>query len=324
MLFRFNTAASSASTMSEVNSGYISYDAHDSDTQRAGAKNSRSYRFAVDFAYTLNHAIVCTLTDPITDVPIGAAVQNIMAGVRGSNEKISARDVLHELKPAHVGSHLKDTFTLKKQAGEKFSPATSWLAGEFAGDFGAVPVVVALEHYAPSLVKGIGKAAEPFAKPIFMRSAERSAKAEFKLAGMQADGQEFQSRVDELYHKEIEGLPKAIMWTGISPAINILMQKTVMGSKAPITDLLAGKIIGTTTTSALTLGLRATSPSRAQKWDSIIGEKAEKPISSVISRLTGVDKDDIKTGVAAKIREHSKEQDWTGKTSNRPPTGIER
>ncbi|MCH2546491.1 MAG: hypothetical protein MK052_02620 [Alphaproteobacteria bacterium] len=289
----------------------------------AKSNKSRKFRFAVDFAYTLNHAIVCTLTDPITDVPIGATVQNLMAKQRGEGEKISGREMLAGLKPSSIAGELKDTLSLKKEPDEKFSPATSWLAGEVAGDFGAVPVVVALQHFAPSLMKGISKLAQPVAKPIFMRSAERSAKAEFTFAKQATQGPEFQTRVDEIYQREISDLPKAIMWTGVSPAINILMQKTVMGNKAPIADLALGKAIGATATSTLTVGMRAISPRHAQAWDDKMTKKVGQPVSNVVAKILRIDKEELRAGVQQKMREREHKKGWANKPPS-PPEGYSR
>jgi hypothetical protein len=294
-------------------------------SENAGKGNtSRRQQFAVDFAYTLNHALICTLTDPITDVPVGATVQNTLAAIRGSGNKVTVSEVLHGLSPNHIAGHFKSAMTFRKAEGERFSPATSWLVGEVAGDFGAVPVVVALQHYAPGLMSSIGKLASPVAKPFFRRAAERSAKAECKLAGEEASGPAFDKRVDELCQRELDNLPKAIMWTGVSPAINILMQKTVMGNKAPVSDLLLGKGLGAVVTSATTVGLRNISPAKAQKWDDILSEKTGKPVAGFVSKLLGVDRDTLKSGMDAKRQEDTPASSWTSRTEPTDTQGRER
>lgn len=286
---------------------------------------SRRQQLAADFAYTLNHAIVCTLTDPITDVPVGATVQNTMAAIRGSDHRMSMREVMNELSPSHVLGHFKSSMTFKKADGERFSPAASWLAGEVAGDFGAVPVVVALRHFAPGLVSMVGKAATPVAKPFFRRSAERSAKAEFKLTGQLPSGEAFDKRVNELCQRELDNLPNAILWTGVSPAINILMQKTVMGNKAPVADLVMGKALGAAVTSATTVGLRNISPAKAQKWDDMLSEKTAKPVASFVAKVFKVDKNDLQSSMNDKQRQDgSPASSWTSRTETPDNQGRER
>jgi hypothetical protein len=305
-----------------VSSGSLSYrtEHHGKEDHHKGKR----FRFAVDFAYTLNHAIVCTLTDPITDVPIGATVQNVMAKARKSGERVTFAEVRQGLNPRNIVGELKSTMSFQKEDGEKFSPATSWLAGEVAGDFGAVPVVVGLQHFAPKLMEGIGRLAAPIASPVFRRSAMRSARAEFKLAGMDVDTPEFDARVAELQQRELEDLPKAIMWTAVSPTINIIMQKAVMQNPAPVTDLIMGKAIGATVTSGLTVGLRATSPRHAQKWDDVVSKKAGKPVSTVVAKILGIDKEELREGMKEKAKHHKHGGSWAERTAPQPNGEIQR
>lgn len=269
-------------------------------------KQSRRAKIAADFVYTWNHAVVCTITDPITDAPIGATVQNMMASIRANGDgKVTFRKLLEQLTPGGVWDGIKETFG-NRQA------LKSWFAGEFAGDFGAVPVVVAVQNFAPWLVNGIRKAFTPLMGPIFRRSAERAARKEFEFAQMETKGPEFQQRVEELYNKEMEHLPNAVLWTVASPAINITMQKLVIQKHfmkdeppVPVTDLLLGKAIGATITSSLTLGLRALAPEKAQKWDNWMSSKLSGPVSGVVSKVSGVDRDVLKKDMEARNeREH--------------------
>lgn len=266
------------------------------------AKPSRRLKFAIDFAYTLNHSVICTLTDPITDIPIGVFTPKAINWVKS---KMGRKIVNYE-----------ET--------SRFSPAVSWLVGEVTGDFGAVPVVVGLQHFAPGLMNGIGKLASPIAKPIFQRSAVRSARAEFKLAGMDTDSPEFDARVKELYDREMGDLPKAIMWTIASPAINLTMQKLVMGNQVPVSYLLLGKALGSITTSSLTVGLRAASPRHAQKWDDLVTEKLGKPATSAVAKLLGLDAEKVQAGVKEKANQHKKGPSWSERHASQPSADIQR
>lgn len=274
-------------------SGTISY-----TDNTATSKQSRRAKIAADFAYTLNHAIVCTLTDPVTDAPIGATVQNMMASHRKDSEKVTFKKLLEDLTPGAIWEGLKDTFGNRKAL-------KSWFAGEFAGDFGAVPVVVAVQNFAPWLSNGIRKASTPLLEPIFRRSAERSARREFEFAKMEAKGPEFEQLVEKRLRTELDDVPKAVLWTVASPAINIAMQKLVMKNEAPVSDLLIGKAIGATITSTLTVGLRTLAPEKAQSWDNWLSNKVSGRVAGAVSRVSGVDKDDLKKDMEVRSeREH--------------------
>lgn len=270
----------------------------------------RRAKLAADFAYTLNHAIVCTITDPLTDVPIGAGVQNIMAKIRGSGNKVTLQDVAKEMRPDAIAASLKQTFTSRKEL-------KSWLAGEVAGDFGSVPLVVGMQHYAPGLVNGIRQIFAPLVSPFMRRSAERTVRGEFKLMGQGMQSAEYQARVEEVYQREIEKLPNAIMWTIASPAINIAMQKLVMKSDAASVDLLAGKAIGSVFTSGLTVGLRNTSPVRAQQWDDWMSRKATGPVTSAVSKILGVEKDKLEKDLKAREQADGHAPLWEARVKER-------
>lgn len=260
------------------------------DMDKRSARRQKRLAAAVDFAYTLNHAIVCTATDPITDIPIGVAVQKILDKNAGGTEKMSLKD----FNIKNIGGGLKETFTDK-------TALIQWAAGELGGDFGAVPAVVALRHLAPGVVNGIRSALSPIATPIFKRSSDRAAKKEFAAQGMDVNSPECQARAKEIFDMEMEHLPNAALWTVLSPAINITVQKGLLPKSlrndSPTSHLVAGKAIGSTVTSSLTVGLRNLNPKAAQKWDDTVTEKVAMPVLNVVSRLFGVDKDELEAGV---------------------------
>lgn len=239
---------------------------------------------AVDFAYTLNHAIVCTLTDPITDVPIGVAVQK-MLGNRGAPAAPHAS--WKHFTPKHVMGHVKETFTDKKAL-------LQWTAGEFGGDFGAVPVVVALRQLAPGSIDAIRNIFQPLATPLFKQTTARAARKEFKAQGLDVDSPECAARAKELFDKEMEHLPNAVLWTVASPTINILTQKFLLPrslrNTEPTSHIVAGKVIGSTVTSGLTVGLRGLNPDKAQQWDNKVSEKIALPVVNIAAGMFGVDK----------------------------------
>ena len=296
-------------------------------------------RMAVDIAYTLNHALVCTLTDPLTDVPIGALTEGVMrqrfenqsavkAGVEGAEHKTFMEFARDEGKPAHVWEHLKETVNYKNPAFWR------WVGGELTGDFGAVAATVAIKHGAPGVSESIQKAVEPLARPLFKRSIEKSAKKQF-LSEMQFTHFEgdykthprYQEIRDELYHHEMKNLPNALLWTILSPTLNVGIQtavldrfdklketyedpKTGLETEVPLTQRLKerimGKAIGSVVTSGLTLSLRRVNPRLAANWDHSMSQKVGGPITDVVSDIFGVDQKDIEEGLEERFKsEHS-------------------
>lgn len=289
--------------------GTITYSYTDTTAPAGEPQKSRFVKLIADFAYTLNHAIVCTITDPFTDLLFGVVGEETMEKIRGYHPdgKITREGLKQGLHPATLWSTMRTavgniTKSIRNrrflsEMGENFSSpqkARNWLVGEVTGDFGAVPVVVAIQNFAPWIGDGIRKILSPIAKPIFRHSAERSARREFERQGLEAKGPEFEQRVEDFYLREMEHLPKAALWTLASPAINITMQKLVMKSDSSAVDLGIVKLVGATVTSGITLGLRSLAPDNAQKWDDWVSRKASGPIAGAISTVFGIDKDELK------------------------------
>ena len=267
-------------TVQTSEAGSLSY------SQEPGDKtpDSRRMRIAVDFAYTLNHALVCTVTDPMTDVPIGMMTQKWLGN-----------------KGEHSAKH--------------------WILGELMGDFGAVPIVVALRHSAPKFVEGIGKIIEPIARPFLKRATTRAAKREAEANGMPGDAAAIQQRADELYQREADHLPEAVLWTAISPMLNIATQK-LAGNQTPIPHLALGKAIGSTVTSSLTVGMRNLSPRKAQAWDDMLSNKVIGPVSSAVAHLFRLDKEKVQAGVTTRQQEE-KSGGWASREDARRAVSVQ-
>ena len=90
--------------------------------QHIKASDKSSAQHAENIAYTINHALACTATDFI-DPWIGRMTQKYL------RQRVSI-GCGHD----HSADH-----------------GTAWqgVVGELVGDFGAVPVTVAVQHYAP-------------------------------------------------------------------------------------------------------------------------------------------------------------------------------
>lgn len=238
---------------------------------------------AEDIAYTINHTIACTATDFI-DPFIGTATQKMLG----------KRLNLH-------GEHAHD----HKQGGLNYT-----FAGELVGDFGSVPVTIALQRHAPKLMSGLGKGLEKVAAPVFRRTAESTALREAKAFGGEVDAEAVKARADALYTHEIKHLPLAAVWTASSIAMNVATQK-LLGNQAPTSHILAGKGAGIAFSSGLTVGLRALIPAKAQAWDKFSSEKLYLPATKKIGKLFGVEEKSVEN--MAREQEKLADKGWASK-----------
>lgn len=140
---------------------------------------------AMDIAYTLNHALVCTATDFIDPI---------------------------------VSNHIQ------KRLGNQNQLKNCWIA-ELIGDFGAVPVTIGVQRFFPSVMSEIRNLLEPVFGKAFIASAQKEGKNWALRHGYSSDSPECTKRIKKIYQYEIEHLPQALMWTCSSVAINIASQK---------------------------------------------------------------------------------------------------
>jgi len=257
-------------------------DKHSSDLS---ASQAEAHARAEDIAYTINHTIACTATDFI-DPFIGTATQKMLGkrvSLHGDGE--------------HGHSH--------NQGGLNYT-----FAGELAGDFGSVPVTIALQRHAPKAMAALGKGLEKIAAPVFRRTAGSTALREAKAFGGEVDAEAVKARADALYDHEIKHLPLAAVWTASSIAMNVGTQK-LMGNQAPTSHILAGKGAGILFSSGLTVGLRALIPAKAQAWDKFSSEKLYLPATKKIGKLFRVEEKSVEN--MAREQEKLADKGWASK-----------
>lgn len=261
-----------------------------------------------DVAYTINHAIACSATDFI-DPFVGNATQKWL----GKRFSIGCGHDHGHFQGSDCGTHdhAHDHDHGKSHLGH-------WWLGELAGDFGSVPVTVAIQRHAPGVMNGLRKGMEAVAGGIFRKSAERSARKQATAFGMEASEAEIQQRADALYEHEMKHLPQAAVWTASSVVLNVGIQK-LTGNTAPLWQVTAGKLSGVALSSGLMVGARALAPATAQKWDGYASEKLYLPATKKVSKLFGVDEKTVDSMVA-KERAHDvkswvarREEEKTGK-----------
>lgn len=244
------------------------------------------------FAYTLNHAIVCTATDWI-DIPVSLYIQNNLA-----------KDAPQFLKPFLKNFHIGCGHHHHEVSGIHIS------AAEAIGDFGSVPVVMGIKHFAPGLMKAIEHAAEPIVGVPFHKSAELWSKPWAKRHGYSYNSQEYDQHVDEIYNHEMEHLPQAILWTVSSIGLNAAAQRTIghfNGKQNPWSKILFAKSVGAGITSGMVIGARAAAPKPVRWIDKTTTEYVLTPIFRLTAKGFGIKESTIEKV----IEEQQDKQDVT-------------
>lgn len=211
---------------------------------------------AQDVSYTINHALTCTAVD-LLQVPLVAWLQNKFDGRSG------------------------------KLPWEKVSRA------EVIGDVGAVPLTIAFQRFAPGAMAGIGKALDPLFGDLFRSGARSNANRWAIKHGYSPDSKEAIEKAREIYAHEASHLGQAAVWTASSFALNVLTQaaeERLTGKTGHTSwkSLIAGKGIGSLTSSIALVTLRGLSPATAEKWDGWTSEKIFMPATKTVSGWFGV------------------------------------
>jgi len=274
---------------------------------------------AEDIAYTINHALACTVTDFI-DPFVGNLTQKYL-GKRisigcGHDHSGDSHDHHHEehhehglqCDHGHGDEHHHD-----HHAGGNLK---HWWMGEVAGDFGAVPVTIAFQRFAPGFMDGIRRVMEPILGPLFHNGARRAARNWAIEQNMQVDSEACKEKEKQIYDHEVRHLPQALIWTVSSVAINLATQKS-LGNKGPLWQLAIGKAVGASISAGLVVGGRGLAPEAAHKWDRFTSRKLFLPATKTIGKLFGVDEKDFDS----MVKHHHEDppvQDWAVRVKQDP------
>lgn len=260
-----------------------------------------------DWAYTINHTIVCFTTD-LLQVPLAAAAA---ASVRanytwvGKSLNWLARSIgcghLHYDANAPFGPQFKQQFK-------------HWFKGEVYGDLGAVPLTLGAQYFFPSTMDAISHGAEKIVGPLFRHGAERSTQKWAKANGIAKDSAEYREHRDTLYQNEISHLGQGVVWTATSVPINFLVQlkehrHDVAGHHSHshghghasdhhhahgkgnfrtfLFEFVTGKVFGTLLTLGMVLGLRTQFPETVRGWDRWTNNYLFTPMTHTINGITG-------------------------------------
>ncbi len=276
-------------------------------------ENSQSAR-AESIAYTLNHALACTFTDFI-DPYFGNLTQRFI-GRRvsiGCGHDHSKDTHHHHNHHHHHDHHHGHEHRHHHQAEAKW---WQWVAGEFIGDFGAVPVTLAFERGMPKLMDNIRNVMEPVLGGYFRNGANRAAKKWAQSQGIAGDSSECQARAEEIYQHEVKHLPQALIWTASSISINLLAQKKLLGNPGPLWQLAVGKAVGASVSASLVVGARGMAPESARNWDRFTSKHLFLPATKAIGPLFGVDSDAVDRMAAREMP--PEETAWAERVQEKP------
>jgi hypothetical protein len=191
-----------------------------------------------------------------------------------------------------------------------------WIIGEFVGDFGAVPVTIAFQRYAPDFMEKLRNVVEPVLGGAFRMGARFSARSWASENNMAPDSKAVKDKENAIYEHEVRHLPQAVVWTASSIALNLATQR-YLGNTAPLAHLAAAKATGATISAALVVTGRAFAPQSARKWDQYTSKNIFLPLTKVVGGAAGITSEDVDRMAA---KEGLTESNWTDKVKQDQPT----
>jgi hypothetical protein len=289
----------------------------------AHEKTKTKAQRAEDIAYTINHSIACTVTDFINPV-VNTFTEGKIKGVGGCGHDHSKDGGhghgSHSHSPA-PGAKWWDRVKHSVRTSFSKDRLVSWAKGEFIGDFGAVPLTIAMQRWLPGTMDRIRRFIEPVMGPLFRYGIERDSKQWANQNNVKVGSDEFKAHKRDVYEHEMSHLPQAVMWTTFSLGLNVAYQKYKDATR-PITNLLISAMSGMAVTAALVVGARAVAPRKVRQFDKVTSETLFLPATKVVGKLFGVDSETVERVV--KQEERLKEDGWVKKTeaSATPSTQV--
>jgi hypothetical protein len=268
-------------------------------------------------AYTINHAVLCFVTDfidpfvaawsqhrfgktvhtswcnlshhhapeiPLTHTPHAPPSEDMlkslgMGGFGGFSDMIEKGGGTHSEPHVHTANCGHD------HAGKVSLTASlkHWLVGEAVGDVGAVVVTLAAQKVAPEAMATLSHGIERAVGGLYRASANRDAAGWAKTHGHTAYSQECADYGEKLYRHEVDHLGQAAVWTVSSVALNIASQKLITRNPLPIPEMLLYKSLGAMTTAGILVGGRGLLPNLFNRLDNITATRVFSPIASIVT-----------------------------------------
>ncbi len=229
-----------------------------------------------NFIYVLTHAITCALTDPLTGPAAEWAEHHIELSCNRQNGL--SFSVNPFLEVAEEDSTLKE-----------------WVIAEIIADFASVPATVAISQASPELMDKLRMLIVQNFGDMYEASAEKAADEWAKNNGITVGGSEHTAYKLEHYHKETSLAPGALIWSALSVATNIAIQKYALpyvthgeyGNDKPIPTLAMSNIFGTAITGLIANGMRLAVPHTINRAENVISTSVEKHVAEPVTRILG-------------------------------------
>lgn len=272
--------------------------------ERERAKTAKER--GADWAYTINHTIVCFATDAM-QVPLAAGGAAL---IRANMEKLgkAVNWLARNLGCGHLHFDASKPFW-----GQYKQALRSWFKGEVYGDLGAVPITLGTQYFFPGFMHSLSTGAEKVVGPLFRRGAEKDTAKWARLNGIAPGSAEYKAHADQLYDNEIKHLGQGIVWTVSSLPINFAVQlydhdhhhgddhaHPAAHAHAPrswkvdpthfrskLLEFTGGKLVGTVATLGMVLTLRTQFPMALKSWDEWTNHYVFTPANQLAGSLIG-------------------------------------
>jgi|GEM_PF-4485555 len=300
---------------------------------------SKDDQLSKDIAYTINHAIACTVVDWVGQTPALIAMQKAIGvenpkGVGCSNpfhDHKSGEHHGHNHSHSHDSHHhghehghncghdhtpenhtKTDTNTHKKHIK---TLAKTFSAAELVGDFAGIVPTVAMQKYMPWTMDAVRPLLSTTLGPVFRWGAENSTRKWAFENGIDRNSTEYKNHKDEIFEHEMHHLPQAAWWTAWSSAFNVGLQAPFYEKFAtpeireqfPIGDTkqrIKTKICGASLSIGLVLGTRALFPKTAHSFTDWTEDKIIKPTTKIATRTLGISDAIVDEASAEKQKYH--------------------
>ena len=231
---------------------------------------------AADIAYTINHTIICTLSDFIDPI-IGNYTQKLL----------NAR------------------LTMGHDHGGHGHTLWQWAAGEFFGDLVAVPITITAQRTLPGQMRWINGAMES-TFGTFFKDGARGAALDWAMRNNISTGDErVMAKAKEYYDNEVQHLAQTAVWTAGAYAANVLSQKFMFGNPGALSEIIIGKGVGSMVTAGMVVGARSNYPEASENYDALMSKYVVTPATNIVNGILGVSAKDVENAAARAGHEHS-------------------
>ena len=254
------------------------------------ARSKTPQEKADDWAYTINHAISCGLTDVFIQPPVAAWVQTHAPDwgwFRWLTHLFEDHNH-HGCTQDHPHGHAA---AASPGVRAYWAHLKHWYQGEFIADAVAVPLTMTVQRLAPGLMHGLRRIIEPWVGRFFRAGAEKSARDWAAQQSISVDAPEAKAKAAQFYEHEVSHLPQALVWNAFSIPINIgtmmYLNRSEPNKGALLLKLLLGKSFGSAVSNGALIGGRALHPELFRRWDTLQTTHVILPVSRAIDRMLG-------------------------------------